>query len=1381
MLAFVVMTERGLQTAASLAQSLSGGALEIRGVHGRLQDDVRIDHLRYVDQKMQVDASDVHLRWHPRLLVQKKLSIDALEIVALTVATKASDEPAKMPASLQLPITIEVRQAAIGRLTLAQLNNGVVTPHTELTALTASLTSNAHHHHLQARLTSPWGQLQTDTQLATATPFAIAGSVNYSGQPAKAAPQLGLQATLSGNLELLRIVGKADATRQQEPKSVKKDTVQGDLQALITPFAPVPLREFKAQIADFNPADFIQRAPQANLSIAAEIKPDSKSKDKHALAGQIKITNSRAGAISQDRFPVQQLQTNLHWGEQRIAIEQFKLQLLAQARVQGDATIQLRKAQAPQVDATVRIENVDLKQLHEHLQASNIKGSIQVSTSDKGKATQQINLQARLSDPRAQLNLDADYAYVTTVANAEDAPPTSKNKPSKSAKSAPPKVTYGVVNVSRVELISDDAKVTAKGNIALGGSRNFALEGNLFHFDPARWVAGSSGKIDGQFKASGQLQPRWRIALDVPQLQGQYAGQNIAANINLTAAQQPQGISADIQQLYVAIAKNTLNASGQIGVERGKSGASQELVMQLNAPDLAALSAPLHQPLSGSLTATARLSGRTDALAISLQAEGNGLQTDGSFSLGKVSAKLNTTDSLNGNVDASVQIQDLRSKLGSDSKKAGKVAQQETLKDTPPLAQQLSLTLNGQRENQRININAVVNDKRRINLLAQGGFREANFERWQGALQQFEVTGRGGARLLTPMPIDASAQRVQLGATSFGGELGQIALEQLEWTPTTLSTRGSARDVRPIDLLNLFKRQFLVEGDLRLNANWNVMLAGSVRGEIAVQRQSGDISIADAEAAAPALPLGLSALEIKAAFGGLIPGTDGERITINAMAEGARVGSVQLNASSALKRAGQRWVVTGDAPVTGALKANIPDLQWIAPWLSPGLSVKGKLAMDGTVSGTVGSPRVQASIAGRELEVAFSSEGVLLPNGILDAKMDGQRVIVERLQFSNTINSMPRHAQFREIDLRGQRGELNASGEVDLGNDSGNIKATWTQFPMLQRSDRWLVLSGELGVTQTNATWNMNGKLIADGAFFRLPKFAPPSLSEDVVVINRKTRNGVVQAPTEAEPPKKVAKSRLDITLDMGPRFVFVGRGLDTTLAGNIRLRAADGGALQATGSIRTDGGTYEGYGQQLTIERGIVNFQGSPSNPGLNIRALRLGLAVEAGVEVTGTVSAPQVRLVSEPSVPDSEKLSWLVLGRGTEQLAGGDASLLLSAAGVILGGGDGRNLPRDIVQGLGFDEFSVGTSDQSNGSKIPTRTVAGSTTLSSAGTSSGDQVVSVGKRLAPGLVLSVERGLSDASGALKLSWQLTRRVSMIARSGTDSSVDAYYTFSFD
>ena len=103
---------------------------------------------------------------------------------------------------------------------------------------------------------------------------------------------------------------------------------------------------------------------------------------------------------------------------------------------------------------------------------------------------------------------------------------------------------------------------------------------------------------------------------------------------------------------------------------------------------------------------------------------------------------------------------------------------------------------------------------------------------------------------------------------------------------------------------------------------------------------------------------------------------------------------------------------------------------------------------------------------------------------------------------------------------------------------------------------------------------------------------------------------------------------RLDLTLGAGERLYFQGRGLDTRLAGEVRLTGTPGPGLKAEGVIRTVSGTYDGYGQELTIERGVLTFQGPLDNPRLNVLALRKGLPVEAGVEVLGTMTRPRVRL---------------------------------------------------------------------------------------------------------------------------------------------------------
>jgi translocation and assembly module TamB len=170
-----------------------------------------------------------------------------------------------------------------------------------------------------------------------------------------------------------------------------------------------------------------------------------------------------------------------------------------------------------------------------------------------------------------------------------------------------------------------------------------------------------------------------------------------------------------------------------------------------------------------------------------------------------------------------------------------------------------------------------------------------------------------------------------------------------------------------------------------------------------------------------------------------------------------------------------------------------------------------------------------------------------------------------------------------------------------------------------------------------------------------------------------------------------------------------------------------------------------------------MINFQGPIDDPALNVLALRKGLPVEAGVEVTGTVRLPKVRLVSTPNVPDLEKLSWITLGRAPGGKA--DASLLLAAAGSIMGGQAGGVMEK-ISRTLGVDELSIRQ--------------AGIDPLMG-------QVGVVGKRLSDRAYITYEQGLMAVAGITKLTYNLTPKITVVTRAGLDNAIDLLYTVRFD
>ncbi|MBC7489653.1 MAG: translocation/assembly module TamB domain-containing protein, partial [Glaciimonas sp.] len=229
----------------------------------------------------------------------------------------------------------------------------------------------------------------------------------------------------------------------------------------------------------------------------------------------------------------------------------------------------------------------------------------------------------------------------------------------------------------------------------------------------------------------------------------------------------------------------------------------------------------------------------------------------------------------------------------------------------------------------------------------------------------------------------------------------------------------------------------------------------------------------------------------------------------------------------------------------------------------------------------------------------------------------------------------------------------------------------------------------------------------------------------------------------------------MNIDVDFSNDFRFRGNGADLRLGGTMMVHSEPFSALRASGTIRIIDGTYEVFGRKLAIERGLINFRGPINNPNLNILAMRRNQDVEAGAEISGYASAPRVKLVSEPNVSDEEKLSWLMFGHGSDNSALGQRQAAGQAL-ALLGNYGGKK----IAQGIGLDEFSIGSSESGLVDQ---------------------QVVNIGKAITEKFNLGYEQSLTGAASVLKLTWQFSRRWSMVLRGGTISGFDVLFTRRFD
>ncbi len=350
-----------------------------------------------------------------------------------------------------------------------------------------------------------------------------------------------------------------------------------------------------------------------------------------------------------------------------------------------------------------------------------------------------------------------------------------------------------------------------------------------------------------------------------------------------------------------------------------------------------------------------------------------------------------------------------------------------------------------------------------------------------------------------------------------------------------------------------------------------------------------------------------------------------------------------------------------------------------------------------------------------------------------------------------------------EFSVRGGDGRLTAHGTLArggraAGDDTAHITWQAKNIRLMNRPDRQFIVDGDGVAALRDDRLRLTGRVdVVEGRVVYEP--LPPLLGDDVVVKGRPRA-----APRDDQ--MRSTTTELDFDVNLGNRVTFSGMGLDARLAGRVHISTGPDGLLYGRGTISTQSGTYYAFGQRLVIDRGQLFFDGLLANPGLDVVALRRTSGVEAGVQLTGTVRLPRLTLVSNPPVPDNEKLAWLVTGQPPGRAGSADMAAIAAASAVLLGGNGGKPITTTIAQRLGLDDISVQQSQ--SGSAVP------------GGSQAQGQVVAFGKQITDRLTLVYEQGLTVATNALRLEYRLSRFVTVRAEAGLVSGIGIAFRRTF-
>lgn len=623
----------------------------------------------------------------------------------------------------------------------------------------------------------------------------------------------------------------------------------------------------------------------------------------------------------------------------------------------------------------------------------------------------------------------------------------------------------------------------------------------------------------------------------------------------------------------------------------------------------------------------------------------------------------------------------------------------------------------GRRESHQLTLDARMPDWRLTAALA-GGLDAARV--WRGQLMQAEVQGPWPIELAAPAAVLLSRTRQQADHLALTLAGGRLLLEQTSFQDGQLATRGTLSNLPLAPLFALLETAPPFTTDLRVDGDWDLRVGDSIDGTARLRRQAGDVRLVE-----PALNLGVTALALDV-------NAEAGRVTAAIEAAGREIGALRAEGRATPLREAAGFTLPRSAPLEWTAQLELPDLRLARAFLPVGMRADARVHARLAGSGSLAAPRLDGRIAADAIRFAMPEHGVTITDGSLQFILAGDRVRVQ------------------QGELKGESGRIAVSGEAEFRNPQAGLALDFERFSVSNRSDRRVIMTGTTRLNLDPKRLQLTGDLRADRARIEKPDAGRPELSSDVVVVGRPQR-------------EKAARPRLPLALDLrfelGKDFLFKGAGFDARLGGQLRVFTVNE-VLRGEGSIRVEEGRYAAYAQSLVIERGVLTFSGPIDNPGLDVLAVRKTPTVKAGVQVRGTAQRPQVTLYSDPPLPETEKLAWLVMGHGLDKGGQQEFAMLQLAAGALLSQTESLNFQAQLAEALRIDSFEVRAGE---------------------GEDLSSTVVSVGKRLSSRATLSYEQGLDGLNQVVKVLYQLSPRVRLEAQAGQQSSFDAFYSLEYD
>ncbi len=430
-----------------------------------------------------------------------------------------------------------------------------------------------------------------------------------------------------------------------------------------------------------------------------------------------------------------------------------------------------------------------------------------------------------------------------------------------------------------------------------------------------------------------------------------------------------------------------------------------------------------------------------------------------------------------------------------------------------------------------------------------------------------------------------------------------------------------------------------------------------------------------------------------------------------------------------------------DRSLNGNINIGLSDIRWVEAFLPELSNINGSLNAETEIAGTIDNPEITGTAQITNASLSIEALGISLSN------------------FTTLLNSSNTGALLFEGSVDSGSGSIELDGAVsNLFSPARELSAqlSGSDFELVNIQDLKLAISPDILLSANSEQVQINGAIvfpIMELTLQELPESAI-DVSRDVIITNYPSnRPELARSLSASDSSLFDIPIAGDIDVSLGEQVSFSGFGMNTRVAGDLNIRQTKEGSNLTYGELSIVDGSYQIYGQQLSIRQGKFMFFGAYDNPAVDIRAVREVDNLTVGVLMSGTLKNINSELFSTPALSENDILSVLITGRPFSSISAGDSGPLLGSI-AKLGLNRSQGLTNQVRDKLGLDALAVETRSNINNS-----------------------VLTIGKYLTPEIFIRYGVGLFDNQPKLSVDYSISDRIKLQAESGEFQSVDITYS----